>query len=293
VTSWHAVSAAAGYNSGMSTALAAVKRELLVRYLDTWAPAALHGSRRATYAELSSEWSIADAVRVFGEFPELLARRGLEVVAAAAVPPELDLPEGVTVRTTTGDLLPTLSRDGPLFVHLDAPRRPLTPKELAWLAGGRATELFLAHDPAAPARRAALRAAGFASVAEVELVEGAGSTQRLLFATGAAKHLAAFKEAMWAVDEYAGVRYRDPLDIEHTVLDISLNPPVGPLKRALLDRVRRGSHTVAELRDYTVAETIYQAADANRVLAVLLASGALARTPDRGRITAETVIRPG
>jgi len=45
------------------------------------------------------------------------------------------------------------------------------------------------------------------------------------------------------------------------------------------------------LRDYAVAETVYQAADATRVLTALIASGALARTPDRGRITAETVIR--
>jgi hypothetical protein len=276
----------------MSAAFAAVKRELLVRYLDTWAPAALHGSRTPTYALLSSERSIADALRVFAEFPELLAKRGLEVVVAGGVPPGLDLPAGLAVRAVTGDLLPALSRDGPLFVHIDAPDWLPTPGELAWLAGGRATELFLARDPAAPARRAALHAAGFASVAEVELVDGE-SMQRLLFATGAAKHLAAFKEALWAVDEYAGVRYRDPLDDEHTLLDISLSPPVGPLKRALLDRVRRGPNTVAELRDYAVAATIYRAADANRVLAALVASGAVSRSPDHGRVTAETVIRLG
>jgi hypothetical protein len=275
----------------MSTAFAAVKRELLVRYLDTWAPAALHGSRTATYAELSSAWSVADAVRVFAEFPELLARHGLNVVTGAVVAPGLELADGLTVRTVTGDLLPGLSRDGPLFVHLDTPPRPPTPDELKWLAGGKATELFLAHDPDAAVDRAALHAAGFASVAAVEMVDGGGLVQRLLFATGAAKHLTAFKEAMWAVDEYAGVRYRDPRDAEHTLLDISLKPPVGPLKRALLDRLRHGSSTVAQLRDYTVAETIYQAADANRVLVTMLASGALERTPDRGRITAETVIR--
>lgn len=277
----------------MSLAFAAVKRELLVRYLDTWAPAALHSSRRATYADLSSQGSVADAVRVFAEFPELLAKRGLEVVAVAAVPPDLDLPSGLTARKVTGDPLPTLPRDGPLFAYIDTPRRPPAPGDLARLAGGRATELFMAQDPAAPVRRAALHTAGFPSVAEVELVDGGGSVQRLLFATGAAKHLAAFKEAMWAVDEYAGVRYRDPLDTEHTLLDISLNPPIGPLRRALQDHVRRGSHTVAELRDYAVAETIYQAADANRAISALLASGSLTRTPDRGRITPETVIRPG
>jgi len=271
----------------MATAFAAVKRELLVRYLDTWAPAALHGSRPATYADRSPD-SVADALRVFAEFPELLAKHRLDVVTAAAVPG--DLPKGLTVRAVTGDLLAELPRDGPLFVHLEAPP---TADELAQLGGRRATELLLSLDPAAPVGRAEMRAAGFASVAEVELVDSAGAVERLVFATGSAKHLAAFKEAMWAVDEYAGVRYRDPLDSEHTVLDISLSPPVGPLKRALLAQVRRGSSTVAELRDYAMAETIYQAADATRVLTALLGSGALARTPERGRITAETVIRPG
>jgi|KBSSwiStaDraftv2_1062776.scaffolds.fasta_scaffold88513_2 hypothetical protein len=275
----------------MSTAFAAVKRELLVRYLDTWAPAALHGLRKVTYAELSSAWSVADAVRVFAEFPELLAKHGLDVVTSAAVSADLDLPLGLTVKTVTGDPLPALSRDGPLFVHFDMPPRPPTPDELKWLAGGRSTELFLALDAAAAVGRAAVHSAGFAAVAEIELVDGEGTVQRVLFATGLAKHLVAFKEALWAVDEYAGVRYRDPRDSEQTLLDISLKPPVGPLKRALLDRVRRSSSTVAELRDYAVAETVYQAADATRVLTALIASGALARTPDRGRITAETVIR--
>jgi hypothetical protein len=280
----------------MSTAFAAVKRELLVRYLDTWAPAALHGSRPATYADLSSG-SIDDAVRVFAEFPELLAKHPLVVVTAAAgVPADLPeglpegqpegLPEGLTMRTATG--LRALARDGPLFVHLDA-AQPLTPDDLAWLAGGRATELFGSIE----AGRAALREAGFGSVTEVELVDGAGAVERLVFATGSAKHLAAFKEAMWAVDEYAGVRYRDPIDTEHTALDISLNPNLGPLKRAVLARVRQDAGTVAELRDYAMAETIYQAADANHVITALLGWGALARTPDRGRLTAETVIRPG
>lgn len=277
---------------GMGVAFATVKRELLVRYLDTWAPAALHGSRPATYADLSPQGSAGDAIRVFAEFPELLTKRGLEIVAAAPLPADLGLPTGLTVRNATGEGMPTLSRDGPLFVYVDTPRPPPTPEELAWLARGKATELFLAQDPGAPVRRQMLRAAGFRSVAEVELVDGDELTQLLLFATNAAKHLAVFKEALWAVDEYAGVRYRDPIDSEHTSLDISLNPAVGPLKRAVLDRVRSGSHTVAELRDYAAAETIYQAADANRAISALLASGAVTRAPDRGRLTAETVIQP-
>jgi hypothetical protein len=326
----------------MSTALAAVKRELLVRYLDTWAPAALHGARRATYAEVSPRPEVA--LRVFAEFPELLARHPLDVVLTTAVPAEVPVPAGVAVRVVSGALLPHLAdaRDGPLFVHLDLagadlagaassnppgapgadplgadppgaagsdppgaavagadvvgaepPGADVARADLAGaaeLAGGRATELLLAVDPAGAA---AVTGAGFDHVTRVELVDEAGTAQLLIFGTGSAKHLAAFKEALWAVDEYAGVRYRDPTDDEHSLLDISLSPHVGPLKRALLARVRQGPHTVAELRDYTLAATIYRAADVSRVLTALLGSGALARTPQRGRLTAETVIAPG
>jgi hypothetical protein len=278
----------------MDTAFAAVKRELLVRYLDTWAPAALHGTRQAGYAELSTG-STLDALRVFAEFPELLAKHRLEVVAAgAAVPDDLDLPAGLDVRIVDGALLPHLAlpRDGPLFVYLDAPPEPPAGAELAQLGGGRATELLMALDPAR-ADRSTLRAAGFTAVAHVELVDDAGADQALLFGTGSVKHLAAFKEAMWAVDEYAGVRYRDPQDAERTALDISLNPHVGPLKRALLAQLRQGSRSVSELRDYTLTETIYRVADASRVLTALLGAGTAARTPDHGRLTAETVISAG
>jgi len=278
----------------MSTAHAAVKRELLVRYLDNWAPAALHGARRATYAEMSPGSDVVDALRVFAEFPELLAKHALHVVLAGELPTAATVPAGVVVQSVDGALLPHLApaRDGPLFIHLDLPGSdPPEPAELAELATGRATELLMVLD-AGPGR-GLLQAAGFACAVEVELVDEAGTGQQLLFGTGSAKHLAGFKEALWAVDEYAGVRYRDPLDDEHTLLDISLSPHVGPLKRALLARVRRGASTVAELRDYTVAETIYQAADANRVLTALLGNGALARSPERGRLTAETVIAPG
>ena len=56
--------------AGSAAAHAAVKRELLVRYLDAWAPAALHGARKATfvlgYAVTADESAVA-ALRGGGE----------------------------------------------------------------------------------------------------------------------------------------------------------------------------------------------------------------------------------
>ena len=80
-----------------------VTRELLVRYLDTWAPGALHGARRATFAQAwssSPPVDVADAaradldaaeaaLRVFAEFADRLRGRRLAVVLVAPETAEL------------------------------------------------------------------------------------------------------------------------------------------------------------------------------------------------------------
>jgi three-Cys-motif partner protein len=343
-------------------ALPAVKRELLVRYLDAWAPAALHGTHQATYVEGYAgldppEGSCAvAAARVFGEFADLLAGHRLTMLLAgpdaagldrldrrlAEVRAEFGDPAGLTVQTAAGspgDVLAGRRADarGPLFGYLDSVGA--APPELdavAAVARRKAGELLIVLDPAAllgfaedpeagdrffggtdwrsgtgqrsdagppsggdrypalvDAYRDALRRAGFGSLTHVELVEDGGAAELLVFATGSAKNADRLKDAFWAVDEYAGVRYRDPRDAEHELLDISLPPHVGPLRRALLDRARRtGRCTVAELREYAVAETIYRTADATRVLTALLGAGSLSRQPEKGRLTPETVLRP-
>lgn len=342
---------------------AAVKRELLVRYLDSWAPVALQRARVTTYAERCPDngGSAADrlaadedgtavaALRVFGEFPELLARHRLTVLVTGVagdrvsalssrldeVLAELGRPAGLGHQVTSDPLVVVLrsagALSGPVFVYVDAVgATPPAFDELVTLGAGRRTELLLAVDTAAapalaggdspadqaawptghpiaegPPRaaggelarpvdrvRAALGQAGFQYLACVELVDTAGTGQLLIFGTGSAKHLTVFKEAMWAVDEYAGVRYRDPGDPDRALLDISLRPPVGPLKRELLRRVGQGPCTVAQLRDFALTETVYRAADVLPALTSLLGAGALTRDPLRGRLTAETVIGP-
>ncbi|MGC9668609.1 hypothetical protein ACNTMW_18890 [Planosporangium sp. 12N6] len=205
-------------------------------------------------------------------------------------------------------------------------------RTLARLAAGRHADLLLALDPAAltapldapldapagehlfgpsgwraaadlpPADRypylvtcyrQTLARAGLPEVCHVELVDDDGHAQLLLFATGSAKSLDRFKDELWAVDEFAGVRYRDPRDHEHELLDISFEPHPGPLRRALLDRVEAsGGCPAGELRDHARAETVYRASDAFRALTTLLAAGRLGREPKRGRLTAKTVILP-
>ena len=59
-----------------------------------------------------------------------------------------------------------------------------------------------------PRRPALTAAADFPLVAEVELVPATGAGRRVAFGTGSDKSLEAFKDALWAVDGDAGVRYR-------------------------------------------------------------------------------------
>jgi hypothetical protein len=269
----------------------------------------LHHARRVTYAEGyppsdPAEPAAVAAIRVFAEFTDLLAGRRLTVVLpaddtrVAAVRAELGDPGWLAVeRAGEAGLLATLRGSGafkmPVFAFLDAAGGPPPDADLlAAVASAPLGEVLVALDPGPDDHRAALRRAGFRVATRVELADDAGRTQLLLFAGSAERSLDRFKDALWAVDEYAGIRYRDPADPERAPLDISLRPHLGPLRRALLHRLAAaGAATVADLREHTRAETIYRTADANRALTALLSAGTLTRSPERGRLTAETTLR--
>jgi hypothetical protein len=290
--------------------IAGVARELLVRYLETWTPAALHSARRATFAQA---WSgppdpggAEAALRVFAEFADRLPGRRLTVVLVAPqtdeltrrvtrLQAELGTPVELGVHPVTGDgderLPAALSAAGaakaPLLAYLDTAGAPA----LAAVAAGRPAEVILLTEPGGwDARRAALREAGFPLTAGVELVDG-DRARLAAFGTGSAKSLEAFKNALWAVDEYAGVRYRDPHDPAGDLLDISLSPHPGPLRRELLARlVATGGCSVTELRQFTMTDTVYRPSDTTRVLTTLLAAGLVAREPERGRLAGDVLI---
>jgi hypothetical protein len=292
-----------------------VIRELLVRYLDACAPAVLHSARRMTYAQANGcavDPSGVAALRVFGEFADLLPRRRLDLVfveddparhnrladSLARVAAELGLPEQCRVHTATGALLPALTEAGafgaPIVAFLDTAGGPAPDGEtLAALAQDKGGEVLVALESGPEAFRDRLHEAGFALVAGVEMVDAPGRGRALFFGTNAERHLDTVKDALWAVDEYAGVRYRDPADPERALLDISLTPNVGPLRRLLLDQVRaRGPSSVADLRRYARDATVYRPTDATRALQSLVTAGSVRREPAHGRLTTETLIIP-
>src|SRR5205823_2604987 len=117
---------------------------------------------------------------------------------------------------------------GPMLAHLSGAG--------SWppsLLRGKAHEVVFAAEPGTD-HRERLRAAGLDCVVAVELVAEDGTAEVLVFATADSRHLATFKNELWAVDEFAGIRYRDPRDAERTLVDISLTPQLLPLRRALL-----------------------------------------------------------
>jgi len=296
--------------------VADLKREVLVRHLEAWAPAALHRARRATYAHGYADADggvLAEAaLRVFAEQSDLVRGRELTMIAVGddmtAVSVRLDAVQateaGLTVHLIPGGtdarLAVALQAAGaarvPLLGFLDssAASEPPAPATIAALAAGKPAEILLMLAPGAvpdvEAYRTALRTAGFPLAAAVELVGGTGE-QLLIFATALGKSLEGFKETLWAVDDYAGVRYRDPGDPERHLIDISLRPHPGPLRRELLHHLGAvGAATVTELRTFALTETVYRAADATRVVQALLTAGAVRRQPEHGRLGGDVVI---
>ncbi|MGR6318185.1 hypothetical protein Q2K19_01910 [Micromonospora soli] len=286
----------------------AVLRELLVRQLDHWLPGALHRSRRATLALAYAGGDVGDAEAALGvvaEFADRLRGRRLTVLVLAGGGAELParvgaaeaaLPADVAVHVVPGhpDRLPVALKaagaaGAPLLTVVDG--GDPEPAVLAAAASGRPAELLLVTTAGRPVRPA-LTAAGFPLVTEVELVPDDGGPARLLaYGTGSDKGLEALKDALWAVDEYAGVRYRDPADPAGRLLAITLDPEPGPLRRELLaELTRSGPRTVTELRRFAATSTVYRSADASRALTSLLASGAVARDPEHGRLGGDVVI---
>jgi hypothetical protein len=290
-------------------AVATVKRELLVRHLEAWAPAALHRARRVTYAHGYADadgGALAEvAVRVLAEQTDFVRGRELTMLAvgADAVGERLTaMPEatsgGLSVHVVSG---PTDERLAVALTAAGAPRVPLLgfldaasasespqPATVAALTVGKPAEVLLVLPPGVspePYRE------GWPLFTSVELATGEEPGELLAFGTASGKSLEAFKDVVWAVDEFAGVRYRDPGDPDRHLIDISLRPHPGPLRRAMLAHLASvGEATVTELRTFALTETVYRAADATRVLHILVDSGAVSRRPPTGRLGGDTVI---
>ena len=290
-------------------AIATVERELLVRHLEAWTPAALHRGRRVIYAhgyaDAGDGASAEAAVRVLIEQTDFVRGRELSMLAVGedlTVVGErlagLGAAGGLAVHAVSGGtderLAVGLKAAGaqrvPLLGFVDAASAGETPRpqSVAALTVGKPAEVLLTLPPGVPAEP---YRAGWPLFTSVELATGEEPGELLAFGTTSGKSLEGFKEALWAVDEFAGVRYRDPGDPDRHLIDISLRPHPGPLRREMLAHLERvGEATVTELRTFALTETVYRAADATRVLHTLIDSGVVSRRPPQGRLGGDVVI---
>ena len=275
--------------------IAGVTRELLVRYLDLWVPGAVHSPHGATFLHASAtglDGDVAEAaLRACAEFGDRLSRRRLTLLYVTpeagglqrrldAVQRELQTPAELSVHVMSGDVAMLLKAlgagSGPLLSMIDG----IDP---AAVAKAKPAEVITVGVP-----RDRLR--DFDLTTAVTLV-GEQGERTIAFGTRSAKSLEAFKDEMWALDEYAGVRYRDPSDPEGHLMDITLDPNPGALRRELLTHLRSGDKTVTELKRFALTETVYRAADAVKVVTALLQSGAVTRDPEGGRLGGDVRIR--
>jgi hypothetical protein len=295
--------------------ISTVKRELLVRHLQAWAAGALHRARRATYvhgyADGDGGEAAEAALRVLADLPDLSRGRELSMVAIGgdvtevgrrlvAAQRDVGAAAGLAVLPVGGgtdERLPVALKAAgasrvPLMGFLDATSagEPPAVTTVAAIAAGKPAEVLLALPPGSPVDP--YRGLGFPLLTAAELATGPEPGEVVAFATTSGKSLESFKEALWALDEFAGVRLRDPGDPERHLIDISLSPHPGPLRRELLAHLERvGEATVTELRTFALTETVYRAADATRVLHTLIDSGAVAREPAHGRLGGDVMIR--
>jgi hypothetical protein len=279
----------------------ALKRDVLVRYLDAWTAAVLRSHRGATYVESGNRAFVVDAFRVFGEFADRFDGHDLDmlILGAGSVVELGEPPAGLSVRAVAdpGDLKVA----GPMLAYLDVVADGSLAEAdalrlVASLAPGKAHEVVLVVPVGEQVAgyRERLRTAGLGCAVAVELVAEDGGAQLLVFATGDSRHLTTFKNELWEADEFAGTRYRDPGDAERTLVDISLTPQLLPLRRLLLaELARRGRCTVAELQRHTLLETIYRPADTVGALTSAVSAGAVTREPEKGRLTPRTIVGIG
>ncbi|WP_280496238.1 three-Cys-motif partner protein TcmP [Nocardia asiatica] len=124
--------------------------------------------------------------------------------------------------------------------------------------------------------RSALKSAGFKYLLDFELVDRRGDTLYLVFGTNHRLGVQKMKDSLWEVDRVFGVGFRDPRDSQLEALFEFEDPQLGPLTRLLHQRLKEiGQARVADLRDYTLFNTVFRPEHVIKALRPLVHSGAV------------------
>lgn len=141
--------------------------------------------------------------------------------------------------------------------------------------------------------RATLRRAGFQFVLVFELIDSGGHVIHIFHGSQNEKALQKMKEAMWAVDPIRGMRFRDPRDPNQLAFDMNAEQPdLRPLNEMILRHLQEhGAQTVAELRRFTLLDTMFREPHATKVVRQLTKDGRLNRQPSSGNVTRATTVQ--
>jgi len=140
------------------------------------------------------------------------------------------------------------------------------------------------------AYRQSLQQAGFKFTLTFEMIDESGHALFLIFGTSNDLGIAKMKDAMWTVDAQTGVRYRDPRDVDQTLLELELEPDTALLGRMLVAQIGDSRVSVEDLRRYTLLETVYRPEHVIKTVKRLVQARRLAVTP-KGRITRQSVVQ--
>jgi hypothetical protein len=127
---------------------------------------------------------------------------------------------------------------------------------------------------------------------DFELADEKSNLLYLVFGTNSERGVQKMKAAMWGVDPYHGVGYRDPRDPARETLAIEPTPQTAALRRLLLERLDAMPGRVAstdQLRRFVLLETIYRPEQTLKAVQRLMGDGVVEQR-DRARLTGDSVV---
>ncbi len=105
--------------------------------------------------------------------------------------------------------------------------------------------------------RKGLHSAGFPHVLTFEMIDEGGHSLHLFFGTKNKVAVEKFKDGLWEVDGVSGQRFRDPRDLNQMSFDI-LHPDFTLLESRILELLNARDHSMSELCEDALLETIYK-----------------------------------
>ncbi len=137
--------------------------------------------------------------------------------------------------------------------------------------------------------RQGLHDAGFDYVLMFQMVDEGGHSLYQFFGATSEVAVEKFKDGLWEVDGVSGQRFRDPRDPHQMAFDIR-EPDLSSLRNTVLRLLDEREHSMAELRQHALRETIYKKTHVSAAVETLVNQGKV-EWARNGRSHADQVLR--